>query len=867
MNIKDNFIKGIFNKLKEIFDITNDDEVRKALESINVELEGISFNPFLILSAISIIYKNLKNKNISKENEAKNELVYLAFKSAEDALDLLNIDYKSGGISKRAISDNEVEVIEAFKKYEWNNYILSNKTIIEFKNKFSSLLKEYGYGSKVEEFIILFDRLLLRNISENPTIIELGIIEEVKELYKYLYYSATLIEKENKIDKKRLADYYIEPRLVKVKDDEVIGEWEITELLNADATKWYDIIASDFGTGKSSYSYYIASKLAKDYLDNRNHYIPILIELNRSNPDNNFENVYGQLNLNILLNKVIRNNAYKILLIIDGLDEYGNVKSIKEEIEKYKESYNNLKVLITTRFIPEYIREFKTDYYIRVEPFTKEQVDNFFKKYGVELTYDMLKSLGLREDEITKPLFAWMLALMHKENKENIRKIDVNKLKDLNEETVKRIIRTVLYHNFIHSLIRGKFKEITNVNEWLKYYNDEKLLLRILSAIHNIYNKIEDNKLIEKIKLFNINKDINEEDLEKALKLIMESYIHTAQQGKVKIYNFIHESFQEYLLAEYYYENIKNGNITVLNVGLPSEECIEFLYGLINILNNCDKVKDMLIEGEFIKKDDKNRIVNNARKTLEKDSIIIFNEVPNYAGFIELKLDNYTKSIESLFVDKWIAINILALLNKLKEVEDEEIKKRIVYIIKASYRIPSYLKNLSGVDLSKTDLFGANLSGAKLYRADLFQADLAGVDLFMADLFEANLTKAVLIGTKLYKAFLFKANLSEANLSMTNLYRADLSEANLSRAELYKTIFYGADLSRARLIEIQYGSEKITYVDDSTITKDVLLVREEDKNNKQKIKEALEKLDDNLRNKILEDNPEYKAIWDYFNKK
>jgi hypothetical protein len=663
------------------------------------------------------------------------------------------------------------------------------------------LLKEYGYGSKVEEFIILFDRLLLRNISENPTIIELGIIEEAKELYKYLYYSATLIEKENKIDKKRLADYYIETKLVKVKEDKVIGEWRITELLNADATKWYDIIASDFGTGKSSYSYYITSKLAKDYLDNRNHYIPILIELNRSNPDNNFENVYGQLNLNMLLNKVIGNNAYKILLIMDGLDEYGNVKNVKEEIEKYKESYNNLKVLITTRFIPEYIREFKTDYYIRVEPFTKEQVDVFFKKYGVELTYDMLKSLGLREDEITKPLFAWMLAFMYKENEENIRKIDVNKLKDLNEETKERIIRTVLYHNFIHSLIRGKVKEITNINEWLKYYNDEKLLLRILSAIYNIYHKIEDNKLIEKIKLFNINKDINEKDLEKALKLIMESYVYTTQQGKVRIYDFIHKSFQEYLLAEYYYDNIKNGNITMLNVGLPSRECIEFLHGLIDILNNYDRVKDMLIkeesEGEFIKKDDKNRIVDNAKKVLKKDSIIIFNEdkISNYTGFIELKLDNYTKRIENLFVDKWIAISILALLNKLKEVKDEEIKKRIEYLIRISYYTPSYLKNLSGVDLSRAILIEANLFGA------------------------------------------------------------DLSEANLSEA---------------LLTDVQYWPEKITYINKSTITKDVILAMGAIGDEiiiKSEVKKNLERLDNNLRNKILEDNPSYKAIWDYFNKK
>jgi len=36
---------------------------------------------------------------------------------------------------------------------------------------------------------------------------------------------------------------------------------------------------------------------------------------------------------------------------------------------------------------------------------------------------------------------------------------------------------------------------------------------------------------------------------------------------------------------------------------------------------------------------------------------------------------------------------------------------------------------------------------------------------------------------------------------------------------------------------------------------------------KSEVKKKLEKLDNNLRNKILEDNPSYKTIWDYFNKK
>jgi hypothetical protein len=60
----------------------------------------------------------------------------------------------------------------------------------------------------------------------------------------------------------------------------------------------------------------------------------------------------------------------------------------------------------------------------------------------------------------------------------------------------------------------------------------------------------------------------------------------------------IHESFKEYLLAEYYYESIKSGKMHRLNVGLPSMETMEFLKGLIEVSNNAEaKEKLQQVEG------------------------------------------------------------------------------------------------------------------------------------------------------------------------------------------------------------------------------------------------------------------------------
>ena len=116
--------------------------------------------------------------------------------------------------------------------------------------------------------------------------------------------------------------------------------------------------------------------------------------------------------------------------------------------------------------------------------------------------------------------------------------------------------------------------------------------------------------------------------------------------------------------------------------------------------------------------------------------------------------------------------------------------------------------DLSGAILYGADLYRADLSGADLYRANLTGADLSGADLHGANLTGANLSEANLTGANLSEAFLSEAIIfSEddddieafirANLSGAILSRANLSRANLSRANLSGAILSGAILSNA----------------------------------------------------------------------
>ena len=83
---------------------------------------------------------------------------------------------------------------------------------------------------------------------------------------------------------------------------------------------------------------------------------------------------------------------------------------------------------------------------------------------------------------------------------------------------------------------------------------------------------------------------------------------------------------------------------------------------------------------------------------------------------------------------------------------------------------PTQQRNLSGVDLSDTNLSHANLSEANLTNADLSCADLS----------EANLTNA---------------NLSNTDLSEADLTNADLSNANLTETDFSNSVVTGAKFS------------------------------------------------------------------------
>ncbi|MDB9452911.1 pentapeptide repeat-containing protein [Dolichospermum circinale CS-541/06] len=100
--------------------------------------------------------------------------------------------------------------------------------------------------------------------------------------------------------------------------------------------------------------------------------------------------------------------------------------------------------------------------------------------------------------------------------------------------------------------------------------------------------------------------------------------------------------------------------------------------------------------------------------------------------------------------------------------------------------------DLTKVNISGFNLYGANLKGANLFGADLREANLAGAVLIGANLISAKLTGAKLI----------RANLTEADFRGADLTRADLTGANLTKADLRGAYRWKPDSTEVLLTEV-----------------------------------------------------------------
>ena len=830
---------NVINSIKQI--LASDKELSNLLSTSGgiFSLIGFSYE----------MYKRIKDKMKTDEQKALLSLIHISFKITEKILkDIKNKKEFSALIFKEEIDKKKLinELLNSFTNSEnWKSYFTEHPAITEFKSKIRYILSNnMGLDNKTINyyFVIKFDIYLVEECKKNEdiqNILELRLIDERYEnTIKFLEYLSNQNNIISPYNNKPLSEYFIEQDSVITnystweKDEDVFRDsnkeeiYEVIDDFLNNNNERFIVIGATYGIGKTSLSKMIVSKYSNQLLEldesilkNINHlnygkYFPLIIYLG-----NGLRSEFNDWSLEYLFNEIIGNDnesqKRKILLILDALDEYPyNIDELLKDVQKYYNHYSHLKILLTTRLLSgldEKLSNISKKKYTRLLSFTPDKVTKLFEKYmneeqksnlktkyGIDtLTFDYISNdIGITNDknfEITNPLFAWMLILLYTSPELKI---------DFKENWSRKFKKALIYMFFVHYVISGKYSPKENGN---RIYYLEKKSLRIIAKLKQLRkNELLWTECETEIRSF-FGPNVDTVMLEKTLKSILHTYFFSPFQTIAKKVNFIHKTIMEYLIAEYYIECILFRNEVAANIGKPSYATVDFLDGLIEILNSDDEdTKNKFInfnESDQItllnsfnyRKNQHNArtdIINTSLNSVRKKDIVFL----RIATTIEEKKEWYqiipnVDTYDELWIHRWIALRILLLI---QHENINYIKDEIIELFKSSAIIPNEV-------ISGFDLHGAHIVGADLTRADLREINLSGADLSNANLTRAKLTGADLRESKLIRTDLTKADLKSADLSGADLTGADLSWTHLSGVHLSGADLTGADLTRAYL--------------------------------------------------------------------
>lgn len=276
---------------------------------------------------------------------------------------------------------------------------------------------------------------------------------------------------------------------------------------------------------------------------------------------------------------------------------------------------------------------------------------------------------------------------------------------------------------------------------------------------------------------------------------------------------FVHKSFKEYLLAEYYLESLLENKTHRLNIGTPSNETFLFIDGLIDLLLNTEY--EQVVE-KYISQDTtsllesfgyhkgQNTAIRDLKyaslHSVENENMVFFNvNDTTTRENIWMQSEISTYEYNNLWIHRWISLYILKKIDPNKNPD----KQKLVSLIKySSHEVPHYIKNLRGADFSFADLNNANLSYSDLRGVSLRDASLS-----YCNLSYVNLSGAVMSNVMIGYAYLHYANLTNATLYDAIVSNSNLSYANLSNVGLQSANLFGSNLSSSIMINCKYNPD------------------------------------------------------------
>ncbi len=408
-------------------------------------------------------------------------------------------------------------------------------------------------------------------------------------------------------------------------------------------------LIADFGKGKTSFLKHFASKLAQKYLKTHEGLFPVYINLNEYDQYSNSPSLgviayYMAKRFRI----DIKDDYFKkkdYFFLIDSLDECGELtetnidKVVKDIIEiQNLDNINQRKnrIIIASRPIASGLKEQITKY----KPFPKEikneenneieNTENYISIYGFKkeqfndyIQYALEKDLSKRSASpgdfkgLSKAIVSKII------NSENIELFDELYGKVLKASELKRPIFAYMIYKLISS--NSDFIEFGKVGVYISFLNqltrdakhkddcnykislnEEFTYRNILHASALLWQYNRQNNQQTSLTKVDICRTIEEDIIDYTDSKILKNYpeidsvhflSHSYLGERENTLHFQHQSFAEILLAEYYlkvfikYALEENSDVeearTRLSIGIPTDQTIEFLKGLMLLLKEC----------------------------------------------------------------------------------------------------------------------------------------------------------------------------------------------------------------------------------------------------------------------------------------
>lgn len=400
-------------------------------------------------------------------------------------------------------------------------------------------------------------------------------------------------------------------------------------------------IIADFGKGKSVFLRQYASKLAQNYVETAEGYFPVYFNLRnfanyQSNQKGGVIADFMRKDYGIDIFNIHEDQKRKYAFLVDSLDESGelNQYAIENVINSVQDIQNiaptlfrDNRIIITSRpfddGLESQIKKHEPysdgnhhQYFIAVHGFTKDQFNDWVRdslkhylnkkpiqtnsfterivesiqdgSYPVDIHNLLIKNNTLTEEELKRPIFAYMIYQLI-----------------VNNVDFSTIGKTGVYLSFLNLLT----KDAKHINDADCQFNlqDEIESRNILHAIAALwmYEKQQGKQgTLRKADIFRVleGAKINDDDnkvLEENkgnnasnIKFLSHSYFG----AKDDLLHFQHQSFAEMLLAEYYLkifikyaldDDVKSEDARVLlNLGEPTPQTVVFFKELLQLLKD-----------------------------------------------------------------------------------------------------------------------------------------------------------------------------------------------------------------------------------------------------------------------------------------